>query len=178
MLCDPPLSLLSHLQVEMSVLPHGAEPVTRQADLLLILHALVTSQDLVGGAGCVSRTERSGPPLFSFPRPPGLSSCYCKQVLPPSAPLDRLGLAWSPVPLLTIPYMQSSGNGPSVVELGEGGVSVKKLVGGKLICECLQNNLFNLYLIVFFSWLFKLDDCFFLAFFSCLGQKDSLLKAG
>lgn len=69
------------LQVEMSILPHGAEPVTRQADLLLMLHALVRSQDFVAGAGCVSRTVPPPRPLFSSPL--GLSSCYCWQVLPP-----------------------------------------------------------------------------------------------
>lgn len=41
MVCKTPvpalLTLLSHPQVEMSVLPHGAESVTCQADLLLIL---------------------------------------------------------------------------------------------------------------------------------------------
>lgn len=112
----------------MSVLPHGAEPVTRQADLLLILHALVPSQDFVAEAGWVSRTERSGtPPLFFFiPRPSAsrpviVSRFYLQCSSGPPRP--------SFVPPLTIPYMQSGGNGPSVVELWGGVVSVKKLLG-------------------------------------------------
>lgn len=109
----------------MSVLPHGAEPVTRQADLLLILHALVTSQDFVAEAGWVSRTERSAPPPFFFfiPRPSAsrpviVSRFYLQCSSGPPRP--------SFVPPLTIPYMQSGGNGPSVVELlGGGGVGEK-----------------------------------------------------
>lgn len=76
------------LQVEMSVLPHGAEPVTRQADLLLILHALVRSQDFVAGAGCVSRTERPPHPFLLALRPLVL---LLLAGFAPSAPLDRLG---------------------------------------------------------------------------------------
>ena len=49
----------------------------------------------------------------------------------------------------------------------------EETVWGKLICIWLQNN-FKLYLIVFFfslSWLFKLDNFFFLTFCPCVGQK-------
>lgn len=156
----------------MSVLPHGAEPVTRQADLLLILHALVTNQDFVAEAGWVSRTERSAhpptPPPFSFffipcpsaSRPVIVSRFYLQCSSGPPRP--------SFVPPLTIPYMQSGGKGPSVVELW-GGCWWRNF-WGKLICKCLQNNLFKLYMIVFFlavqvGWLLLFG------FFSCVGQK-------
>lgn len=60
-------------QVEMPVLPHGAEPVTCQADLLLIPHTLVMSKDGVPWSSLHFQDHLlwpQTPPLSLYP--PGL----------------------------------------------------------------------------------------------------------
>ena len=66
----------------MSVLPHGAEPITRQADLLLILHAVVRIR-MILSLGLVAYSGLSAlVPLFFILRPLA-SPVIVSRFLPP-----------------------------------------------------------------------------------------------
>lgn len=152
----------------MSVLPHGAEPITRQADLLLILCALAMSQDFFCWSWLRFQDRMLCPPPipFLFSLPLSLSSCYCKQVLPPVLLWTALAIV-CPTSDHHIYAVQWDRSICSWVK-GDG----EETLWGNLICECLQNNLFKLYLIVFFLLAVQVGWLLIFGFFSCLGQKD------